>query len=136
MAVFGFIPSFLPSFLTYLKPVCNAIPVKLTSQDPPFNKDSFHRIITHGEPNRTFTSLPQTVFPYFSQQNLFFLLPPLFSSLELYKHPPKDKQDFNRFQESSSLIIFPFQRKFRDFPILKPLLPQSQPKGTCSFNRP
>ena len=37
---------------------------------------------------------------------------PFFFSLEPSKPPPKDKQDFNRFQDGPSQVIFLFQRKF------------------------
>ena len=37
---------------------------------------------------------------------------PIYFSLESSKPPPKDKQDFNTFQDASSQVIFLFQRKF------------------------
>ena len=37
-------------------------PTSPLKSDPPFDKESFHRIVTHGESYRTFTSPPQTAF--------------------------------------------------------------------------
>ena len=47
--------------------------------------------------------------------------------VRLSKHPPKDKQDFNRFREASSQIIFPFQRKFLFLEIASFFPPYSNP---------
>ena len=58
--------------------------------------------------------------------------------VRLSKHPPKDKQDFNRFREASSQIIFPFQTKFPLLEIHFPPYsnPHPHPKVICSSNRP
>ena len=78
-------------------------------------------------------------FSTFHYRTSSFCYFPIFSSLELSKHPAKNTEDFSRFWEASSHFIFLFQRKF-------PLLeiphfssysnPHPHPKGTCSFNRP
>ena len=71
-------------------------------------------------------------FPTFHYRTSSFCCLPIFSLLAPSKQPPKDKQDFNRFQESSSHIIFPFRRKFplseivSFSPILKRLPPSQR----------
>ena len=71
-------------------------------------------------------------FPCFTIEPLLSVSSPIFPSFELFKCPPKGKQDFNRFWETSLHIIFLFQRTKLPFfgdslifplPILKPTTP-------------
>ena len=55
--------------------------------------------------------LPKQYFPTFYHRNFLFCYLPILL-LEPFKPPPKDKQDFNRFQDASSQVIFLFQRNF------------------------
>ena len=55
---------------------------------------------------------PQAAFPTFHYRTSSFCCLSIFSSLEHSKHPPKHKQDFNRFREASSQIIFPFHENY------------------------
>ena len=78
--------------------------------DPPFDKDSFHRAVTNGDFSQA--PLKQRYPLFYSGTSLFCCLPIPHSSMEPFKPPPRHKQDFNRFREASSHVIFPFQRKF------------------------
>ena len=87
-----------------------------------------YRTLTYGELYRIFTSLPLTAFHYISLYSCFCLSPLSFSSLEPFKPPPKDKQNFSRFWEASSHVIFQFQRKFS----LLEIAPSFSPSLACS----
>ena len=79
-------------------------------------------------------------FPKFHHTTSSFCFLLIYSFLEPSKPPPKDKQDFNRFWEASSQVIFLFQRKSLLLEIAPFFLhtetTHPHPKGTCSLNRP
>ena len=115
-------------------------PTSPLKRDPHFDKDHFCRTVTHEESHRTFTSPIQTAFPQISPYNLIFLFPSHLFFIRTLQTPPKDKQDFNRFWEASSQVIFLFQRKSLLLEIAPFFLhtetTHPHPKGTCSLNRP
>ena len=81
-------------------------------------------------------------FLAFHYTTSFFVVASPFFWLETSQPPAKDKQDFNRFQDASSQVIFLFQRNFRFWSLIfsitlqPPLSPQRymqfQYKPWCS----
>ena len=113
-------------------------PVNLSShkRDPPSDKDSFQKTVTHGESHRTFTSPPQTAFPYILLWNLFFLLPPHFFFIRTLQTP---LQKINKisidFKKPPHRFFFCFKENSLFWRCLI-FSPHTYPKGTCSFNKP
>ena len=84
-------------------------------RDLPFNKDSFHRTITHGESPAEFSQALKWCFSAFHYWTSSFCFLPIFSSLEPSKTPAKDKQDFKMSWEISSQVILFVSKKISSF---------------------
>ena len=83
-------------------------------------------------------SPPKRYFPTFYHRTCSFCCFPIFSVLELFQDPSKDKPNFNRFWKASSWVTFSTSNQIPLFGHSRTFFPHRNfpPKDTCSLKRP